>query len=135
MKNIINYFKSHKDFIKGHQLINHYDQLPSSSTYLPAFIRSFYQGSELYPLLAFKNKIEKDKKDNQEEIIALERNIARQTDPEIIQVLGGMLGSLWDKTRMLDLEQDDLRVLTDIHEQQQKYKRHITVENTLVKAL
>lgn len=84
---------------------------------------------------AKRNKIKKDKKDNQEEIIALERNIIRQTEPEKIQVLEGMLGSLWDKTRILDLEQDDLRVLTDIQEQQQKYKRRIAVENTLIKAL
>jgi len=90
---------------------------------------------QLYVRIAhFYNQINMSD-DNQEEIIALERNIARQTDPEKIQVLEGMLGSLWDKTRMLDLEQDDLRVLTDIHEQQQKYKMRIVVENTLVKAL
>lgn len=61
VKQLKSYFRSHESFIHGYQLINLYDRLPSSSAHLPAFIRSFYQGSELYPLCAFKNKIQQDK--------------------------------------------------------------------------
>ncbi|MBL4601292.1 MAG: hypothetical protein JKY84_00960 [Emcibacteraceae bacterium] len=81
------------------------------------------------------NKNIKERNDLQEERKALERNKARQTDPEKIQAIEEMIRSLWDKSNELAYEQIEPSVIQHIREREEKYVMRITVENTLIKAL
>lgn len=60
-KQLKNYFKAHDDFFHGYKIINFYDNFPSSPSQFPSYIRSYYQGSEQYPLIALKNNAQKNR--------------------------------------------------------------------------